>query len=275
MPSLNDFNNETVNETTSTAVLYYGVNGFGVTWNYFLINIVLFFVAGTGIILNSVALKILSIKSPLPNVSHNLISHLARSDIFVGVICIYSVLYNLIDYKNYYECAFRSGIASCITLNSSIHLLFLTFDRYFKIMHPFKYIKYFSNDNRLKIFSRCTWVFAGILGLLPILGWRRPPINGTEYSSYFGVLDRGYLMLVTSLFFGILLIMFYCYITIVCVACNRKRRVRRSLNDKQSSTTHDQRKTKALWWAPTRTVIILITLYCCCWIPTGKLFNPN
>ena len=271
MPSLTNYSNEQLNGSTSTDVFYYGVNGFGITWTYFIVNIVLLIVAGIGIVLNGFALKIVSIKSPLGDVSNNLISHLAMSDIVIGEICIYNVLYNLIHYKNYYECAFRTGIATCITLNSSIHLLFVTFDRYFKIMHPFKYINYFSNENRLKIFSRCTWLFAGILGLLPILGWRRPPINGTEDCSYFGVLDRCYLMLMTSLFFGIMLIMLYCYISILCVAWKQGRKDFQPSKDKQSSV--GRKYSKAQWWAPTRTLMILITIYSCCWIPTGKDFQ--
>ena len=216
--------------------------------------------------LNAVALKIVSIKSPLGDVSNNFISHLAMSDTFIGIICVYNVLYNLIHYKNYYECALRTGIATCITLNSSIHLLFFSFDRYFKIMHPLKYIKYFSNENRLKIFSRCTWLFAGILGLLPILGWCQPPTNGMKCCSYFGVLDKQYLILMTSLFFGIMLMMFYCYISILCVAWNQRRKDFQSNNQNSCG----RRNTKAHRWAPTRTVMILITVYSCCWMPTGR-----
>ena len=269
MFSVMDSKNGTLNDTTSSSALYYGVNGFGVTWDYFLINIVLFFVAGTGIILNAIALKIVSTKSPLHDVSHNFISHLAMSDIFVGLICIYTVLYHLIDYKNYYECCFRTGIATCICLNSSIHLLLITFDRYFKIKHPFKYIKYFRNEKRLRILSLSTWLFAGTLGLLPILGWRRPPIHGVEYCSYFGVLPKPYLTLMTSLFFTILLIMLYCYISIVYVACKQRKDVKWQSGGDQAARSSSQRR-KAVWWGPTRTVIILISLYLCCWMPTGK-----
>ena len=264
-----DCNNETLDDIASKSVLYYGVNGFGITWIYCFTHIVLLVIAGFGIFLNAVALKIVSVKSPFHDASHNFISHLAMSDIFIGVICIYNVLYNLIHYKNYYECALRTGIASCMVLNSSIHLLFLTFDRYFKIMHPYKYVQFFNNDRRLKILSRCTWLFAAVFGLLPILGWRRPPMTGTTYCSYFGVLDRGYLITMFSLFFVIMLIMFYCYISILCVAWNQRRSVIETPKERRSG--YDHRNTKALWWAPTKTVIILITLYCCCWIPVGKV----
>ena len=266
--SLTDGNNGISGEDTSASVFYYGVNGFGITWSYFFTHVVLLVVAGVGIFLNAVALKIVSVKTPFHDASYNFISHLAMSDIFIGVICIYNVLYNLIHYKNYYECALRTGIASCIVLNSSIHLLFLTFDRFFKIMHPYKYVQFFNNEKRLKILSRCIWIFAGIFGLLPILGWRRPPINGTTYCSYFGVLEKSYLILMFSLFFIIMVIMFYCYISIVCVAWNQRRSVMDTPKERRSG--YDHRNTKALWWAPTKTVIILITLYICCWTPSGK-----
>ena len=269
MPSIAGSCNETLNENTSVSgVLYYGVHGFGITWTFFIINILLLIVAGTGLVLNIIALKIVSVKSPLSEVSNNLVSHLARSDIFIGIICIYNVLYNLIHYKNYYECVLRTGLATCIALNSSFHLLFLSFDRYFKIIHPFKYIKYFSNENRLKMFSWGIWMVTGILGLLPILGWRRPLVHGTKYCSNFGVLDKCYLTLMSGLFYGINIIMLYCYISIICVAWKQREKDFQSGKVKQNTVC--RRSSKAQWWAPTRTVLILITLYSCCWMPTGK-----
>ena len=269
MHSVTDYNNGTIGQSNSSTVLYYGVSGFGITWSYFLTNIVLLVVAGAGIFLNIAALKIVSLKPVLHDASYNFISHLATSDIVIGVICIYNAFYNLIHYKNYYECVLRSGIATCITLNSSIHLLCLTFDRHFKIMHPYIYTQYFSDENRLKLISRLTWLFSGILGVSPILGWRRPPEKGIEYCSYFGVLDRGYLILMTTLFFVTMFILFYCYISILCVAWNQRRSVIRTNNKQKAS--YDHRNTKALWWGPTKTVMILITLYSCCWMPTGKI----
>ena len=251
----------------SDSVIYFGVNGYGITWSYFLTHLVLVIVAGTGILLNTVALQIVHIKSPFNDVSQIFISHLAMSDIFNGIICIYVVLYNLIHYKNYYECAFRTGLTTCINLNSSIHILSLTFDRYFKIMHPYKYVQLFT-EKRMKVFSSSAWIFAAVLGMMPILGWRRPPLHGITYCSYFGVLETRYLTLMCILFYTILLAMLYCYFSIICVAWNQKKKVIDRPRDRKAA--YDYRNTKALWWAPTKTVIILISFYSCCWLPTGK-----
>ena len=80
-PSLTNYNNETSDEIISTSVLYYGLNGFGITWIYFITNVVLLIVAGIGLFLNVLALKIVSIKSPLHDASHHFISNLAMSDL--------------------------------------------------------------------------------------------------------------------------------------------------------------------------------------------------
>lgn len=245
----------------SNLVLYYGVNGYKITWFYFLTHIFLLLVAGAGICLNVMALNIVRMKSPFFNVSQIFVSHLARSDVFNGVVCVYVVLYNLIHYKNYYECAFRSGLVTCINLNSSLHLLSLTFDRYFKISYPFIYIQIFT-ERKMKTFSRCVWAFAGILGALPILGWRSPPLHGFKYCTYFGVLDSSYLTVMSIIFFSILTIMLYCYFSIVCLACTHRGSI-------VKKASHQYQNTKALWWAPTKTVVILISFYSCCWIPTG------
>ena len=245
--------------------LYYGLNGYGITWSYFLIHIAMILTAGAGILLNTAALRIVRSESCVNDGSKIFISHLATSDIFNGIICIYNAFYNLVHFKNYYECAFRTGLSTCINLNSSLHLLSLTFDRYFKIIHPYKYVRLFT-ETRMKLFSSCTWVVSITLGLLPILGWRLPSFNGLLYCSYFGVLDKQYLSLMCVLFFFIYFMLFYCYICIICAAWNQRRRIMVSLNDASAYTSWN---TKALWWAPTKTVLILITFYSCCWLPIG------
>ena len=261
----------------SDFVLYVGISGYKITWTYFLTHIFLLLVAGTGIILNVIAFKIVQIRSPLHDISQIFISHLAMSDIFNGAVCIYVVLYNLVHYKNYYECAFRSGLVTCINLNSSIHLLSLTFDRYLKIIYPYKYFQLFT-EKKIKIFSPCVWIFAGTLGLLPILGWRRPLQNGIAYCTYFGVLDTSYLTTTAAIFSLVLIVMIYCYVNIIFVACNQRNEAIGLPNNKNvvsnsTKAVYDHRNTKALWWTPTKTVVILITFYSFCWFPTGKFTN--
>ena len=266
--------NQTTTSTTITngsmlacpSVIYFSVSGYGITWTYFLTHLVLVLVAVVGLFLNTMALKIVQVKSPLSDVSQTCISHLARSDICTSIICIYTVFYNLIHYKNYYECAIRTGLTTCVLLNSSIHLLSLTFDRYFKIMYPYKYVQLFT-ENRMKVFSFSAWIISGILGLLPILGWRRPPVRGTTYCSFFGVLERRYLAVICAVFYSIVLTIFYCYINILCVAWSHRRRTRAHSND--TTAAYNQRCTKSLWWSPARSIVILITFYTCCWLPSG------
>ena len=261
------YENQTDYTVTNPSVLYYGVNGYGITWGYFLTHLALILVAGAGLFLNTMALKIVHIKSPLSDVSQTCISHLARSDICTSIVCLYLVLYNLVHYKNYFECAFRTGVCTCILLNSSVHLLSLTFDRYFKIMFPYKYVQLFT-ENKMKVFSVSAWIFSCILGLLPIIGWRQPPTRGINYCSYFGVLEMNYLTVVCILFFTIMFMISFCYISILCVAWSHRRSI--TCVSKGTKGSYTARNTLSLWWSPTKTIIVLITFYTGCWLPSGR-----
>lgn len=187
--------NKTVDSAMDT-VLYYGMNGFGITWTYLLLHFGLVLVAVVGILLNSFAIWALRGKDSDMDVSIIFISNLAFSDIICDVMGIYLAMYNLIHYKNYYECAFRIGVVTGINFNCVLQLLALTLDRYCKIIHPYKYVHIFK-AKPAKIFCMCAWLLSGTLCLLPILGLRQPPKHGVNYCSFFGIMKNTYLILMT------------------------------------------------------------------------------
>jgi hypothetical protein len=238
-------------------VIYYGVNGFGISWTYLVIHIALASVAFVGIALNSFTLWALRGKDSGLDVSIIFISNLAASDIINDVMCIYLVFYNLIHYKNYYECAFRTGVVTGMNLNSALQLSALTLERYFKIIHPFKYVSVFK-DKTAKLFCACSWILSTILSLLPLFGLRQPPSHGIEYCSYFGVLTDEYLILTTTCFYLVILISVLCYYKILAASFA------------QSKKCYNKHTTKHLWWKPTKTVLILFLFYFACWIPLSK-----
>ncbi|XP_045198821.2 adenosine receptor A3-like [Mercenaria mercenaria] len=254
---LNETNSSRDIETDTSmlqTVIYYGVNGFGISWTYLIVHIVLATVAVVGITLNSFTLWALRGKDSGLDVSIIFISNLAFSDVINGVICVYLVTYNLIHYKNYYECAFRTGVIIGMNFNSALQLLALTFDRYFKIIYPYRYVRIFK-DKRAKVFCVCAWLLSTILCLLPILGLRQPPIHGLEYCSFFGVQTDTYLILMAVCFYTIFLMAAFCYYRILSVSFALTKRFRQ------------QQTTKQLWWKPTKTVLILIVFYFVCWVP--------
>ena len=250
-----------------SGVVYFGLNGYGITWTYLLIHLAMIIMACLGVTLNVAALRIVRSNPLTSDGSRIFISHLAMSDIFNSIICTYITFYNLIHYKNYYECAFRTGLSTCILLNSSLHLLSLTFDRYFRIMYPYKYVLLFT-ETRMKKCSVSIWAISLSLGMLPMFGWRQPPFDGLSSCSYFGVLSKSYLVLMSLLFYCIQATMFFCYFSILFVAWNQSCKIM-----KTSADSYSYWNTKALWWGPTKTVIILISFYSCCWLPTGRFYS--
>ena len=244
-------------DSNDKLVIYYGVNGFGISWTYLVIHIVLASVAFVGFSLNSFTLWALRGKDSGLDVSIIFILNLAISDVINDVMCVYLVLYNLIHYKNYYECAFRTGVLIGINFNSALQLLALTLERYFKIIYPYKYV-YIFKEETAKLFSACAWILSTVLSLLPIFGLRQPPIHGTDYCSFFGVQTDGYLILMTVCFYMVMLIVSLCYYKILSVSFAQTRKC------------FDKQTTKHLWWKPTKTVLILFLFYFACWVPLSK-----
>lgn len=243
--------------------LYYGLNGFGITWTYLFVHIVLATVGLVGIVFNCITLWALRGKDTGLDVSIIFIRNLACSDIINDVMCIYLVCYQLIHYKNYYECAFRMGVLSGMNFNSSQQLLALTLDRYVKIIHPYKYVSIFK-EHTAKVYCVWAWSISATLCLLPVIGIRRPPSHGIDYCSFFGVMADSYLITIISCFVFVFLVLVFAYYRIL------------SASWKQIKKCGRQQGMKQLWWKPTKTVLILIVFYCICWIPLGNyLYAPR
>lgn len=244
----------------SDSVFYHGLSGFGITWSYLLVHLLLLLVGFLGFVLNTFCFITLRHKESWLDISVIFITNLACSDIIMDMVCIYIVIYNLVHYKNYYECAFRLGLVTGIALNSALQLLGLTLDRYFKILHPYKYVRIFS-ESSAKIYCALSWLISSVISLLPIFGLRRPPDCGLEYCSFFGVLTDEFLIVNIVCFYSTIVCMLFCYVRIMSVAWT------------QNKECAKKRITKHLWWKPTKTVMVLLMFYVLCWLPMSKYSN--
>lgn len=249
--------NTTLDRRIDSSVLYFGLNGYGITWIYVIVHIFMALVALLGIFLNVFSLFVINRKEHGTDMSIIFISNLACSDFVYDIWGLYLVLYNMVHYKNYYECAFRFGLAIGICFNSLLQLLALTVDRFTKIIYPYQYVRIFK-ERSANIFCVLSWSFSGLFGLLPLLGVRKPMTHGTAYCSFFGVLDDFYLILVTTLFCLVFVMLIACYIRIWWASFT------------QSKHMYGPGRIRHLWLSPTKTIVILIVFYCLCWFPLGK-----
>ncbi|OWF54818.1 adenosine receptor A3-like [Mizuhopecten yessoensis] len=251
-------------------VVYRGVNGYGITLTYLIMNLI---VAGLGLailLLNSYAAYVMSCKPHNWDVTYVFITNLAISDALCGLFTIYNIFYNLIHYKIFYECLFRFGILNCILFNSSLNLFALTFDRYVKITAPYIYWRIF-DEERAKMFTIVTWCFTVTMAVMPLAGWHTE--QKSEYCGYFGVFSRTYLIMLLSMVLIGFLLLCVMYIHILIIASAKSSQTQafreRMLRIQGSVVYRSRNPVKALWWKPTKIILIIIGINVLCYTPVG------
>ncbi|XP_060071670.1 adenosine receptor A3-like [Ylistrum balloti] len=251
-------------------VVYQGFNGYGVTITYLLMNLIVATLGLAILLLNSYAAYVMSCKPHNWDVTYVFIKNLAISDALCGLFTIYNIFYNLIHYKLFYECLFRFGVLNCILLNSSLNLFALTFDRYVKITAPYIYWRIFEEE-RAKVFTIVTWCFTIVMALVPLVGWHTE--QNTDYCGYFGVFTRAYLaMLLLIVLIGFLLLcVMYIHILIIASAKSSQTQLfqERMLQIQGLAVYRSRNPVKALWWKPTKIILLIIGINVLCYTPVG------
>ena len=219
-----------MNISSTDYLLYYGFNGYGITWFYLGINILTFFVAVIAITLNVVIVYILFGRDFREDVSCIFISHQALSDFLSSVLLLYNVIYNLIHFKLYYECAVRFGFVNGVFMNSSFILLALTSERYGKIMLPYKYGNIVT-AKRAKILMNSSWLFSVVYCQAPLFGWNQN--TSEEYCRYFGVFTKDFLLMYCVLLSTMSFLVFLMYCHILYIAYKQRKTIYRFENTKE------------------------------------------
>lgn len=253
-----------VDNTTGSYVLYYGMNGYGITLFYLGINILVFFIAIAAALLNGIIIFILFKRDFREDVSCIFISHLALSDFLSGILLLYNTIYNLIHYKLFYECAVRFGLVNGVFLNSSIALLFLTIERYAKIILPYRYANMIT-PSRAKLVMKLSWLICVTVCQAPLFGWNQD--TSEEFCRFFGVFTKTFLKLYSAVMSIITYIILLMYFHILFIALKQNKKIREDRQEEiKKSHTH-------IWWKPTKTALIIVGIHLFSWLPTGTYFQ--
>ncbi|CAC5372504.1 ADORA1 [Mytilus coruscus] len=251
----------TLNMTDDNYVLWYGLNGYGITCFYLGINILIFVVAIVAVLLNGIIIYILFGRDFREDVSCIFISHLALSDFLSAVLLFYNVIYNLIHFKHFYECAIRFGLVNGVFLNSSVILLSLTAERYAKILLPFKYASLITPE-KAKYFMISSWVVCLVICQAPLFGWNQD--TSEEYCRYFGVFTKNFLLIYCAIMYMMSFLVFLMYCHILCIAFKQNNKIRRA-DHRQINKRHTH-----IWWKPTKTAMIIVGINVVSWLPSGS-----
>jgi hypothetical protein len=256
---------------TEGYILFYVLNGFGITASYLVVIFVTLCIGLMIIFLNFLVMDTLRKKHDLTNTADIFLASLALADFLTGILVLYNTAYNMINFQNVIECRFRYGLLLTVAVSSGFHLLALTVDRYIKIIQPLHYTR-ICHCKTFLVTCISVWVFAMLVGLVPTFGWKNnfEETNGDELlCSFFGTLHTDYLKMIVVLFFIPVILILILYGHIFKVACRHSRQIAT-----QESITHSHSSYK-LSWKFTKTISMIIGIYLIMWLPTGKHDNRS
>ncbi|KAK3764191.1 hypothetical protein RRG08_044118 [Elysia crispata] len=270
--------NETTSQDSNEDVLFWALNGYGVTVFHLVVAFLTLLLAIAIIVLNALVFDTMVRGKRNFEPADVLVCSLSIADLMTGVLMVHNTAYNVLNFQDYLECLFRCGLMMGLLSTSVLHLAFLTVDRYVKIIMTYRYEQIFT-INSLIIIALVLWVVSLTISFSPAMGWNVnlanittdlntaiPPGDDVPVCSVFGIIPHGFLNLILSLFFVPFFLMGVLYLHIFQVA---NRHARSIAAQEATNGGKDIRDSHA--WKYTKTVFILMGLYLLCWIPAGAV----
>ena len=257
-----------------SSVLYYILNGYGVTAGYLIVNIATAILGIVIIYFNYLVMSTMIRRREYLAVADIYVISLAGADLSNGILLIYNTAYSSINYQSADECRFRFGLLVLVAICSGLHLLALAIDRCMKVMRPLQYAALFTSKIVIVI-CIIIWVFSLIIGLLPTFGWKNyyeETNNDSTQCTFFGTLENGYILLVTLIVMFAVVMLLIIYINIFKVAHRHAKLIlmqQQALNHGAQKNVASEKQS----WKFTKTISIIVGLYVLMWMPTGMCIN--
>ncbi|KAK6179437.1 hypothetical protein SNE40_011797 [Patella caerulea] len=242
---------------SNSTVVYWALNGYGVTAFDLFTNLIILVVAVWIIVLNSLVLQSLR-EHKNKEATEYYIINLSIADCLTGVYLIYNTSYNLTNYQKISECLLRFGFGLCLCICSGMQTVALSLDRCIKIVSPFRYTD-ICNTRYVVIVTITTWTLSILIGLLPLMGWINPQENENT-CGFMKILTIGYFQLLIVALFTPCILIVIIYLRIFKEAHRHAKSIASSGAD-STTTSHSLKFTK--------TVFIVAGSYLLCWSPMG------
>lgn len=202
----------------------------------------------------------------LHTVTNYFLVSLAVADVCVGALAIpCAIMTDLgIPRNNLYLCVLMLSVLIMLTQSSIFSLLAVAVERYVAIFMPFRYHSTMTPRNALLIIL-VTWVLAFLIGLVPLMGWRKTPTN--DSNCYFvNVVDMTYMVYFN--FFACvlapLIVMFLIYAQIFLTV---KRQMRRIAADRGGQANSEGATNIKKEMKTATSLFLVLFLFTVCWIP--------
>ncbi|XP_055005365.1 adenosine receptor A2a-like [Boleophthalmus pectinirostris] len=208
------------------------------------------------------------INQKLRTVTNYFLVSLAVADIGVGSIAIpCAILTDIgLPHHNLHLCLLMLSVLIMFTQSSIFSLLAIAVERYMAILMPFHYQVLMTPRHAIMVILS-TWLLAFFIGLIPLMGWHKPPPE-SGYCFFVSVVDMTYMVYFN--FFACVLtplvIMFLIYAQIFATVKSQMRRI---------AIVHSQRGEVPITMASgfrkeiktAMPVFLVLFLFTICWIP--------
>ena len=189
----------------------------------------------------------------------------ALLNMFTGVLILYIMVYNLVLYKNIYECAFRNGSICGVFVGTGLVILGMTVHRYTQIALPLRYTNIIQLST-VKLYVVLIWLVVLVVSIAPLLTWidQDPDV---AVCAFFIVLNRPFVCTLSGIIFTSLSLQFIMYIHIFGIAIN-KIRIDRMLI--RTMPTLNTRSTIYSWWKPSKPLLLIAGVNFVMFSPLGE-----
>ncbi|XP_077988110.1 glucose-dependent insulinotropic receptor-like [Glandiceps talaboti] len=193
--------------------------------------------------------------------SYIFVISLTIADLFVGLVCVISLLKIGIEQDTLIGCLFQIVIIVMACAASIYSILVIAYDRYLAITKPLNYVQRMSKKREV-ILVIMIWTTAFLFALIPILCSSNSDYTGS--CSFLVVLSPGYpIFIILFGFLPALLVMIYFYARIYSVSHKHSKQIRdleRTLQD-----VNHMRLARELKAA--KTVAVVIGCFLFTWLP--------
>ncbi|KAM4529179.1 adenosine A2c receptor [Fundulus diaphanus] len=205
----------------------------------------------------------------LRTVTNYFLVSLAVADICVGVIAIPCAILTDAGLPRYnlYLCVLMLSVLIMFTQSSIFSLLAVAVERYVAIFMPLRYRALMTPRNAVLVIL-ATWLLAFLIGLVPLMGWRKTAPAAGGYCFFVLVVDMTYMVYFN--FFACVLaplvVMFLIYARIFAAVKRQARRTgpeRRGRADGRSGAAASMRREMKT----ATSLFLVLFLFTVCWIP--------
>ncbi|TRY86910.1 hypothetical protein DNTS_002190 [Danionella cerebrum] len=202
----------------------------------------------------------------LQTVTNYFLVSLAVADICVGSLAIpCAIMTDLgIPRHNLYLCLLMLSVLIMLTQSSIFSLLAVAIERYVAIFMPFQYHRLMTPRNAILVLC-FTWTLAFLIGLVPLMGWHKPPPE-SGFCFFVFVVDMTYMVYFN--FFACVLaplvVMFLIYAQIFVTVKHQMRRIatERGAAANSEGTAKIKKEMKMA-----TSLFLVLFLFTSCWIP--------